>query len=398
MTSVVTPVGTPDGDRRKALIAISVSAFASGLAVGAVMPLISMSMELRGEDADSIGYVVAAAPLALMLTGPFINPMVRVFGLLGSMVLGTLIVVVTMIAMPFWYGVGEWFVLRFIAGIGVASLWILSETWVNALATKENRGRIIAGFMFVMTLGFGLGPLLVSVIGPAEFMTFFVAAAIIAVSLIPLVLARNVAPDLGVPQSWSFIRAFRVAPLVMATALLAGVTDSAQISFIPVYGIRMGQGPDIALYMLVAIIGGTVISQLPIGLYSHRIDRNKLLVICLMACFVLGGIVPFVLDNPILIWPVLVLWGGTAVALYSIAIILLGDRFPPAELAGANAAFVCVFEMGSIAGPVAVGHAMEFMGPNGMPTVLVISCVPLLALALWRRVLRPRSLRTIETE
>jgi len=387
-----------DSDQRKALIAISVSAFATGLAIGAAMPLISMSMELRGENADSIGYVVAAAPLALMLTGPFINPIVRVFGLLGAMVLGTLVVVAAMIAMPFWYGIGEWFVLRFIAGIGIASLWILSETWVNALATKENRGRVIAGFMFVMSLGFGLGPLLVSAIGPAEFTTFFFAAAIIALSIIPLVLARNVAPDLGMPQKWSFVRAFRVAPLVMAAAVLAGVTDSAQISFIPVYGVRMGYDPDMALYMLVAIVSGTIISQIPIGLYSHRVDRNKLLVICLVACFALGGIVPFVLDNPILIWPVLVLWGGTAFALYSIAIILLGDRFPPAELAGANAAFVCVFEMGSIAGPVAVGHAMEWMGPNGMPTVLVVSCVPLLALAMWRRVLRPRFLRAIEID
>ncbi len=398
MTSVSTPVDGPDSDRRKALVAITVSAFAAGLAVGAVMPLISMSMELRGENADNIGYVVAAAPLALMLTGPFVNPMVRVFGLLGSMVLGTLIVVATMIAMPFWYGVGEWVALRFIAGIGIASLWILSETWVNALATKENRGRIIAGFMFVMTLGFGLGPVLVSVIGPAEFKTFFIAAAIIAVSIIPLVLARNVAPDLGIPQKWSFVRAFRVAPLVMATAVLAGVTDAAQISFIPVYGLRMGQDADTALYMLVAIVGGTVISQVPIGLYSHRIDRNKLLVLCLVACFALGGIVPFVLNHPVLIWPVLVLWGGTAFALYSVAIILLGDRFPPAELAGANAAFVCVFEMGSIAGPIAVGHAMELMGPNGMPTVLVISCIPLLALALWRRILRPRLMGATETD
>lgn len=371
------------------MIAITVAAFTSGLAIGAVMPLISMSMEFRGEDADSIGYVVAAAPLALMLTGPFINPMVRMFGLLGSMMLGTALVVTSMIAMPFWYGVGEWFALRFLAGVGIASLWILSETWVNALATKETRGRIIAMFMFVMGLGFGLGPVLVTLIGPAEFKTFFIAAAIIAVSMVPLIMARKVAPDLGAPAKWSFARAFKIAPLVMATAVLAGVTDSAQISFIPVYGVRMGQDPNIALYMLVAIVAGTVLSQVPIALYSHKVDRNKLLVICLVICFALGGVVPFVLDTPALIWPVLVLWGGAAFALYSIALILLGDRFPSAELAGANAAFVCVFEVGSIAGPVAVGHAMELMGPNGMPTVLVISCIPLLLLAVWRSFTRP---------
>jgi len=378
-----------DRDRKTALLAITVAAFAAGLAIGAIMPLITISMEFRGEDANDIGYVVAAAPLALMLTGPFVNPMVRMFGLLGSMLLGTLVIVGTMIAMPFWYGVTEWFVLRFTAGVGIAALWILSETWVNALATKENRGRIIAMFMFVMSLGFGLGPVLVTVIGPGEFKTFFIAAAIIATSMIPLVMARKVAPDLGKPAKWSFARAFRVAPLVMATAVLAGVTDSAQISFIPVYGVRMGQEADMALYMLVAIVAGTVLSQIPIGLYSHRIDRNKLLVLCLLITFVLGAAVPFVLDNPVILWPVLVLWGGSAFALYSIALILLGDRFPASELAGANAAFVCVFEIGSVAGPVAVGHAMEIMGPNGMPMVLVVSCVPLMVLALWRRVIRP---------
>lgn len=389
MARFISPADMTDRDRFKAFVAISVSAFTAGLAVGAIMPLITLSMELRGEDADNIGYVVAAAPMALMLTGPFINPIVRIFGLLGSIVLGTLIVVATMIIMPFWYGVGEWFVLRFIAGIGVAALWILSETWVNALATRENRGRIVAIFMLIMTLGFGLGPVLLNFIGAGEFKTFFVAAAIIAISIIPLFLARNVAPDLGIPQKWSFIRAFRIAPLIMAMGILAGVTDAAQISFIPVYGVRMGLGTDISLYMLIAIISGTVLSQIPIALYSDRIDRNKLLVICLLACFALGGIVPFVLDKPFLLWPVLVLWGGTAFALYSVSIILLGDRFPSSELAGANAAFVCVFEAGSMAGPVAVGHAMELMGPNGMPTVLVISCIPLLILALWRRVLRP---------
>lgn len=393
MTTMVEP--TPDRDRRTALTAITVAAFTAGLAIGAVMPLLSMSMEFRGESADDIGYVVAAAPLALMLTGPFINPMVRVFGLLGSMLLGTCLLVAAMVAMPFWYGVTEWFVLRFISGIGVASLWILSETWVNALATKENRGRIIAMFMFVMSLGFGLGPVLVTVVGPAELKTFFIAAGIIAASMIPLIMARKVAPDLGAPEKWSFARAFRIAPLVMATAVLAGVTDSAQISFIPVYGVRMGQEANVALYMLVAIVAGTVLSQVPIGLYSHRIDRNKLLILCLLATFVMGGIVPFVLDTPFLLWPVLVLWGGSAFALYSVALILLGDRFPPAELAGANAAFVCVFEIGSVSGPIAVGHAMEIMGPNGMPTVLVISCIPLLALALWRRVIRPPKNRLV---
>ncbi len=374
--------------RKQALLAIYVSSFLAGLAIGAAMPLISMAMEFRGMSASSIGYVVAAAPLALLCTSPFIGRMVSTFGLVGSMLLGILIIVVTFLAMPHWFGVTEWFVLRLIAGVGVASIWILSETWVNALATRETRGRIIATFMIIMTAGFGMGPLIIEVIGVDSWLPFYVAAGLISISAIPLFRARHVAPNLPQAPAWSFARAFRMAPVVMATAVLAGVTDSAQISFFPVYSIRMGHSAEIALFMLMAIILGNIVIQIPIGIYSDRIDRNKLLVACLVTCCITGGLVPFVLHMPWVIWPVLALWGGAAFALYTIALIILGDRFKPAELAGANAAFVAVFEIGSISGPVTVGHAMDLWGPNGMPIVLVASSIPLVIFALWRRLTR----------
>ncbi|MBT7147306.1 MAG: hypothetical protein HN893_10405, partial [Rhodospirillales bacterium] len=48
-------VQSDQSDRRKALTAIFVAAFAAGLAIGAAMPMVAMTMELRGMSASNIG-------------------------------------------------------------------------------------------------------------------------------------------------------------------------------------------------------------------------------------------------------------------------------------------------------------------------------------------------------
>lgn len=386
MSDAVT--GVDPNARLKALTAIFVAAFAAGLAMGAALPMVSMSMELRGMSASNIGYVVAAAPLGLILMSPFIGALVNRFGLLGAMMLGSALIVATLVTMPSVFGVLPWFICRAVAGLGVATIWILSETWVNALATNEDRGRIIACFMITMSCGFGLGPLAITVIGVDTWLPFYLAAGIIAFSMVPLWLARHVVPNLPHSHGWSFGRAFRMAPGLMIVALFAGVTDATQMSFFPVYAVREGFSTDIALYMLTALILGSLLIQMPIGVFADKIGRNGLLAGFLVLTIVFGGLVPFVLHNPFAIWPTLVLWGGVAFGLYTVAIILLGDRFDAATLAGANAALVAMYELGGVSGPIMVGHAMDEYGPNGMPIVLVLSGIPVLIFFTLRRLKR----------
>ncbi len=373
-------------DKRKALFAIFVAAFAAGLAIGAVMPMIAMSMELRGMAASEIGYVVAAAPVGLIVMGPFIGHLVNRLGLLGTMLLGGSIVVCSLLIMPSIFGALPWVITRFVAGLGVATIWILSETWVNALVSDEERGRAIAGFMITMTIGFGMGPPAVNYIGVENWTAFYLAAGVLAVALMPLALARNVAPQLPKPEGWSFGTAVRAAPGLMIIALFAGVTDATQISFYPVYAVREGFTTETALYMLTAIVIGSLVVQFPLGFIADKIGRNALLWSLLVLTVISGGLIPFSLHNTYAIWPLLVLWGGVAFGLYTLCIIILGDRFDAATLAGANAALVTMYEIGGVCGPVLVGHAIDQLGPDGMPIVLVLSGVPVVLYYGYRRI------------
>ena len=385
MSDVLDTMALAPDKRMRAVIAILVTAFLAGIAMGSAMPMVSMAMEVRGQSAIAIGWVVAAAPLALLLTSPFIGPIVNRFGLLGSIIGGAVVTMAAFFILPSMFGPVPWFALRFLSGVGIAVMWILGETWINAAATTENRGKVIMAYTMLLTLGFLVGPALSQTFGVESWLPFYVAGALVGLSVIPLWIARDATPPLPESPKNAFLSSFRVAPLIMSIALIAGFTDAAQISFLPVYAVRMGLTPEAGLSMLMALVGGSCGILLITGWLADRIDRRALLLSCLTVTCIAGGLLPFVLQDNVLVWPVLAIWGGTTFSLYSVALVILGDRFAPALLAGANAAFVATFEMGSVSGPVVIGYAIDVFGPNGMPVVLVAVCIPLFVLAYIRR-------------
>jgi MFS family permease len=58
--------------------------------------------------------------------------------------------------------------------------------------------------------------------------------------------------------------------------------------------------------------------------------------------------------------------------IYTIAMVLIGERFRGADLAAASALFGVMWGSGSILGPSAGGLAMDFSGPHGLPLALTL--------------------------
>lgn len=59
-------------------------------------------------------------------------------------------------------------------------------------------------------------------------------------------------------------------------------------------------------------------------------------------------------------WLMMFVWGGVSWSMYGLGLALLGERFRPAQLAAANAAFVMLCEVGSMAGSMVSGAAMDY--------------------------------------
>lgn len=331
--TTLTPSLTPK-QRMQAMVAIMITAFLAGISMGSAMPMVSVAMEVRGQSSVAIGWVVSAAPIALLVVSPFITQIVNRFSLLGAMVGGSLVTGLAFCLMPHFFGPVEWFLLRALSGVGIAVIWILGETWINAIATSANRGRVIMLYTLLLTLGFVVGPALTQYFGVESWTPFYVAGVVIALSSVPLVIARDAAPPLPESPKNAFLSSFRAAPLIMSIAFVAGFTDAAQISFLPVYAVRTGLEADMGLSMLMALVGGSCVVLVLTGWMADRMDRRLLLLLCLSVSCAGSATMPLVLHDPVLVWPVLAIWGGSTFSMYSVALTIIGDRFPAALLAG----------------------------------------------------------------
>lgn len=372
------------GRRLRSLTAVIGSACIAGLTFGLTMPLLSLILERDGVEPTWIGLNGAVSSLAILIFGPLVPRVLERLGVLRAMYASVAATLVIFLLLPVFPGLGPWFVLRFLVGAVVAIHWIGSETWIIAITGRRDRGRIVALYMTFLSAGFAAGPLMIGVVGIEGWTPFLVSAALIACTALPLLIAGSAVPRLPPRPPAAFLNSFRVSPLILAAALLTGVTDMAKLSLFPVYILRVGLDQDAAVLMLSAILLGNVVLQLPIGWLADRVDRRRLLIAFGGVLLVIPAGFTWLLAHEIVLWPALVIWGGVSFGLYTVGLTLLGDRFPPAAFASANAAFVAVVEAGGLSGPILAGGAMDLLGHQGFMIVLAGAAGLFLCLAVWR--------------
>ena len=165
-------------------------------------------------------------------------------------------------------------------------------------------------------------------------------------------------------------KAFGEAPLVMFATMICGAVWLAILALLPVYGVRSGVIQSQALYLLTAYVVGNIGFQLPLGRLLDRWSTPLVLATCGMLQLLGAVVLPFVVREGALAWPVLAIWGGSLGAVYTAALTMLGRIFATEQLTGASSAQSLAFEIGAVSGPLLAGIGMRVWNPNGMLTVI----------------------------
>jgi MFS family permease len=376
------------GRRRRSLTAVLASMLAVGLTFGTAIPLISLRLDRMGVASSLIGLNASMALLATVLLSPFMPRLVRRLGTLPAL-FGALAVIVTgFLLMPLLPSLGAWFALRFLVGIGMAVHWVVSETWLNAAAPAGRRGLYAGLYATLMGAGFAAGPALLTVVDIEGATPFLMIAGFVAAAALPLILAAGAVPSLEMTVESGRWSALRAAPTIFAGIFVSGLVDTAILSLLPIYGLRSGLAQDDAIILLSVAIAGTVVLQLPIGWLADRIGARRLLLASGILGLVGAAALPAALAMPTLRWAILFVWGGVVAGLYTLGLTDLGRRFTGGALADANALFVMVYCLGSLAGPTVTGLVMDTLGPVGFPITLTTVFALFLAVGAIRTLAR----------
>ncbi len=370
--------------RKQSLAAIIGTAFGVGVAVGAIVPLVSLSLARDGYNAVMIGINSAMLPIAVILMGPLMPRIIARLGTLRSVYFGlgiTALCVLLFPALPNYYA---WCAIRFVIGLAGAIHWITSETWINLMATSRSRSRIMGIYASVMALGFVLGPLIINLTGIEGWTPFAAVSAALVVALLPVAFARQVAPIVSGHGAGGVAQAFAAAPTVMLAALVAGFVDAGLFTQIPIYELRAGFPRAIAAASLSIFMAGNLALQLPLGWLADRSSRRGFLLLSAAVVAVGAMSYPFLLGSGPWLWGMMFLWGGVSWGIYTLALGLMGEKFPATELAAANAAFVMMYEAGSVGGPIISGAAMDVWPLYGLPIVVAVAAGALFVFGLVR--------------
>lgn len=355
-----------------------------GLALGVTLPLVSLRLESWGYDSFAIGVMAATPALGVLLGASLTGRLAGRFGttrlMQACLLAGALSVV--MLALVQSYAV--WLVLRLLIGVALTMVFILGESWINQLAVEAWRGRLVALYGTGYALSQLSGPLLLGVIGAAGDQGFWLGTALLIGGSL-LLLGRTGAPqvDAGSVSGKGLVVFCRRLPAIAWAVMLFAAFESMVLTLLPVYSLRQGFSEDQALLMASVVVVGDALLQLPLGWLADRVSRRLLFTGCGVV-LLLSSLAIAPLLHGGLIWPVLVLFGASAGGLFTLALILIGERFRDDELVRANAHVAQLWGLGCLLGPLLTGAASQWLTGHALPLLLALGALGFL-LVVWRR-------------
>ena len=375
----------------RSLIAAVAAISAVGIAIGLGLPLLSIIMEKRGISSTLIGINSAMAGVAAMAAAPFTTRLAHAWGTSTTMLIAILLSAISGLGFYYIENFWLWFPLRLVFHGAITTLFILSEFWINAAAPPRRRGLVLGIYATVLSLGFAFGPLLFSVLGSDGVLPFAVGAGIILLAAIPIFIARGESPVIDEKPQLHFMRYVLLVPTATAAVFVFGAVEVGGLSLFPIYATRAGFAEPQAALLLTVMGIGNMAFQIPLGMLSDRMkDRRGLLTIMAVIGLVGALSLPLISHSWMLMAGVLLIWGGCVAGLYTVGLSHLGSRLHGADLAAANAAFIFCYAVGTVAGPQAIGAAMDVSGNDGFAWAIVAFFGLYLLLSLGRMVFRPK--------
>jgi MFS family permease len=266
-----------------------------------------------------------------------------------------------------WIDPWFWGLLRFVTGVCMVGLYIVIESWLNALAPNALRGRLFAVYMAVNFVALALGQWLILVGDRLGFVPFAMVSVMFSFALLPITMTEVDEPPPVDAPTLSLRNLYEASPVGMAAAMASGLITGAFYGMSSVFGKAVGfSDAEVATFIAATILGGAVF-QWPVGHYSDTHDRRFVLLwVCILGAVVTGfGYLLTGVSAASLI-PLAVVFGGLIFAIYGLCVAHVNDQIDSARLVEFTGGLLLIHGIGAAIGPVVAGVAMDVAGPSSL--------------------------------
>ncbi|WP_417764297.1 MFS transporter [Shewanella chilikensis] len=348
------------------------------LASGYHMSLLPLALDGFGLATDLAAWLASIFYFGLLLGATCISPVVARLGHRGAFILFLLLLAATVAGMPLVVNGQFWLAARFIAGIAVAGIFVVVESWLLIADTAKQRAKRLGFYTGSLYGGNALGQLGVGQLGVDGAMPHILVAIVLVLAVLPPLVAKRCQPQKIQHQKISFKEVRHVSRPAIMGCLVAGLVLGPIYGLMPVFLSEQTGDHQLTGKLMAIVILGAMLVQPLVSWLSPRFSKTLLMAFfCLLGA---AGVVGILLSHSTLVMGFnLLLLGAAAFALYPIAITLACDSLDSSKIVAATELMLLSYSVGSVIGPLVANGFQQQQGlPMYLGLCLTTTCIYML--------------------
>ncbi|PTO54437.1 MFS transporter [Vibrio splendidus] len=335
------------------VIALSFYAIASGY----LMSSLPLMLSEYGLDSNLSSWLASAFYAGLLAGTLLIERAIARVGHKDAFVIALAIFIATILVLPLAPHQSVWLLARFVAGVSVAGIFVIVESWLMS-GEESQRAKRLGVYMCSLYGGSAVGQLGIGYLGITGGVPFIAMFTLLFGAIIVLMYGQATAPQIHDAQSLSLKQISKLSHSALIGCIVSGLTLGSIYGLMPVeLAQRNIAHHDIGGLMALVIMGGMAVQPMVTWL-SHHIGQ-----VLLMALFCLLGVASIGVltinhDFYVLGMSLFVL-GMATFALYPIAINLGCRNLDPSYLVSVTQVMLLCYSIGSVAGPLVADSFMD---------------------------------------
>lgn len=335
------------------VVALSLYAVASGY----LMSLIPLMLGEYNISADYASWLASVFYGGLLFGAMFFERIVRNVGHRKAFVGSLAAFSLTIIVLPIIPNGMVWLVARSIAGIAVAGVFVIVESWLMS-GDEASRAKRLSLYMLSLYGGSALGQFGIGILGVSGGVPFIAITTLILMAMLVLLFIDCEQPNSHESTALSFKQISKLSHAAIIGCVVSGLTLGAIYGLMPVeLANRKISHQDIGTLMALVILGGMLVQPMVTTLNKYMARTVLMAFFCILGIFSIG--LTFVSSSAVVLAAALFLLGMATFALYPIAINLGCEGLDERFIVSATQVMLFSYSVGSVAGPVV---ADKFMG------------------------------------
>ncbi|WP_259651252.1 MFS transporter [Shewanella sp. KT0246] len=321
------------------------------VASGFLMSLIPLSVTYFDIDLSLIPWLASVFYFGLLVGATCIQRVIKRLGHRRSFISFLTLVALTVVVMILVPHQVTWLVARFVAGMAVAGVFVVVESWLLMANCPKQRAKRLGLYMAALYGGSAVGQLAISVFGTDGIQPYLCVLLLLFMATLAPILMRSGQPHSHDQQSISRNEIRHINRPAIIGCMVSGLLLGPIYGLMPSYLTHTSAFSDHTGLLMASIIMGGMLVQPIASAMSTRMSKSLLMAIfCMLGCLAVMG----VLESSTLAMMgfSLLLLGASSFALYPIAITLACDHLPIEKMVSATEMMLLCYSVGSVLGPL----------------------------------------------